>query len=504
MDTPAGPAAQGRSKALLAVLSLALPFALWHGSLYKRGGAYLLLDLAAPGRAVAAVHLAALAAGAWLVLRGRAAPPWRPALLLLAFSLGCAAALVGSFFAFASGPSFVAFAFAAAALLGALGGALVAASLRGLSALQFPREVFLDLLRVEALSASLLLALAYLLLAERLGPLRFGLLLALACAFVAHWGLGLIAPRASFSKKSRRVAALACCALASLQLLVEPLTPLRETSPDPVVLAHNAPTGRLVLTSGRGAFQLYAGGMLRASTIDAARRREAAAHPALQAAPRRRRVLLLGGGDGGALREVLRYPDVERVDVVEPEAGLVDLAASQPVLVRENDGALRSPRVALHRGDPVAFLSSPGDPYDVVLVDLLEPEGPRRSKWFTRHFYAQIGERLAPDGVGAVVAGVSPLAQRQAFWCVVSTLEAAGFKALPYRAQLPTMGPWGHVLFARSALAVPPSRLPGGLLYLDDFTLPSLFALAPDEGRVEAEVNLLHHQVLLRYRGQPL
>jgi hypothetical protein len=44
----------------------------------------------------------------------------------------------------------------------------------------------------------------------------------------------------------------------------------------------------------------------------------------------------------------------------------------------ENDGALRSPRVALHRADPVAFLNNPGDPYDVVLVDLLEPEGPRR------------------------------------------------------------------------------------------------------------------------------
>ncbi|RYE86306.1 MAG: hypothetical protein EOO75_15880 [Myxococcales bacterium] len=256
-----------------------------------------------------------------------------------------------------------------------------------------------------------------------------------------------------------------------------------------------------MLTAGRGAFQLYADGMLRLSTIDAARRREAMAHPVMMAAGRRQRVLLLGGGDGGALRELLRYPDVAEVTLVEPEASLVELSSAQPVLVAENGGALGSSRVRLHTSDPVGFLGADATRYDVIVVDLLDPEGPRRSKWFTRYFYRQLGEHLAPDGVGALVASASPLAQRQAFWSVVATVEAAGLVALPYRAALPTLGPWGHVLFAHHPLAAPAgASLPAGLQHLDAVVLADMFTLAPDEQRVAADVNLLHRQVLPRYR----
>jgi spermidine synthase len=119
------------------------------------------------------------------------------------------------------------------------------------------------------------------------------------------------------------------------------------------------------------------------------------------AAPRRGRVLVLGGGDGGVVREVLRHEGVEEVTVVEPEESLLELARAQPVLLQENGGALGSSKVRTMRADPVAFLASAGL-YDVILVDLLDPEGPRRSKWFTRHFYRRLGEHLAPGGVGAV------------------------------------------------------------------------------------------------------
>ncbi len=500
---PGGDLARDRRKALFSLLSVLLPFALWYLTLFQRGAAYLLLGAVAPGRWIALLHLLAILLGGGLALRVRRVPPWQPPLLLLAFAFVCAAALLSAFLAFSSSPLFLVFAVVVASLSGSLLGAFAATQLRLLGTLQFDRGVFFDLIRVEALALGLGMAVLYLLGAERLGPLRLGLLVALGCALTAHLGLGL-ASGAPGALRARRAAAVGCYGLALLQVVVEPLTPLREGGqvPDPVVLARNTRGSRLVLTSGRGAFQVYVDGLLRLSTIDGARRREATAHPAMLAAPRRGRVLVLGGGDGGVVREVLRHEGVEEVTVVEPEESLLELARAQPVLLQENGGALGSSKVRTMRADPVAFLASAGL-YDVILVDLLDPEGPRRSKWFTRHFYRRLGEHLAPGGVGAVAINASPLAQRQAFWCVVATLEDAGLRTLPYRAPLPTLGSWGFTLFSRGALAVPSKALPAGLGYLDASTLVSLFELSQDELRVPAEVNLLHRQILARYRATP-
>jgi spermidine synthase len=264
-----------------------------------------------------------------------------------------------------------------------------------------------------------------------------------------------------------------------------------------VVLARNGDASRAILTSGRGAFQLYVDGMLRLSTIDGPRRNEAATHPAMLAAARRGRVLVIGGGDGGALQEILRYPDVDTVTLVEPEGILLDFIG-QPVLEHENGGAFSSPRVHTVRADPLLYLEDAGL-FDVIVMDLLEPEGPRRSKWYTRYFYEQAGRHLAPGGAGAVVTGSSPFSQRQAYWCVLRTIEAAGLTAIPYRVDVPTLGVWGLVLFGHER-PTPRGPLPAGLRYLDAPTLQRLFQLSGDEGPVEVEPNLLHHQVLLRYR----
>ncbi|MCS6898188.1 MAG: hypothetical protein RMJ98_00495 [Myxococcales bacterium] len=487
-------------RALGASLSLVLPFALWHLALLQRGSAYLLFDLVAPKPWILFLHLLSLVLGAFLTFPQRRIPPWYPPLLLLAFALTCTAALFGAFLTFSSSTTFLPFVLGTAVLTGLLLGAFLVTHGRLVAALNFDRSAFFDLIRMESLAILLLLAVLYLLAAEHLGQLRLGLLLALGCALTAHLTLRFAPAGAMQSKKAAR---WCCYGLALLQIAAEPLTPLREVglASDPVVLARNTPSGRLTLTSGRGAFQLHVDGLLRLSTIDSARRREVTAHPAMLAAPQKHRVLVLGGGDGGVVREVLRYEDVREVTVIEPEEGLLELSVQHPVLSRENGGALRSPRVKVRRADPVQFLDEAAL-YDVILVDLLDPEGPRRSKWYTRHFYQRLGEHLAPGGIGVIATNTSPFAQRQAFWCVVTTLEAAGWQVLPYRAPLPTMGSWGFALISRQKLVAPTEApLPPGLVYLDSPTLSSLFHLAPDEQRIPTEVNLLHRQVLARYRA---
>ena len=92
----------------------------------------------------------------------------------------------------------------------------------------------------------------------------------------------------------------------------------------------------------------------------------------------------------------------------------------------------------------------------------------------------------------------SPLFARTTFWCVIRTLEAAGFAVRPYHAAVPSFGVWGFALARRGPFDLP-TRLPPGLKFLSAETLPGLFAVPPDLGPVPVEVNRLDNQVLVRY-----
>ena len=118
-------------------------------------------------------------------------------------------------------------------------------------------------------------------------------------------------------------------------------------------------------------------------------------------------------------------------------------------------------------------------------------------KLYSRRFYALLRRRLDPDGVVAVQS-TSPLMARRSFWCINRTLEAAGFQVRPYHALVPSFGEWGYALAALHPFA-PPQTVMAGLRYLDADTVRSLFVLGPDMAPVEAEVNLLNNQALVRY-----
>ena len=112
-------------------------------------------------------------------------------------------------------------------------------------------------------------------------------------------------------------------------------------------------------------------------------------------------------------------------------------------------------------------------------------------------FYRLLRERVAEGGVVAVQS-TSPLVARRSFWCVVRSIEAAGFVVRPYHALVPSFGEWGYVLAGREALPLP-AHVPPGLKYLTDQTVASLFDLAPDMSSVPVEVNRLNNQMLVRY-----
>ncbi|MGW8062313.1 polyamine aminopropyltransferase [Streptomyces ziwulingensis] len=183
---------------------------------------------------------------------------------------------------------------------------------------------------------------------------------------------------------------------------------------------------------------LYLDGRLRLSAGDGPRRHEALVRPAMSGP--HARVLILGGGDGLAAREVLRHPGVRRVDVVEPDPGLVRLARHDPGLSALNQHAYGDPRLHVIGADAFRRLrSTPTATYDVVISDLPDPGVTAGTKLYSQEFYGLLRRVLAPDGRLAVHAG--PLSARlRTFWTVDATLRAAGLRTVAYRVGAPEPG----------------------------------------------------------------
>jgi spermidine synthase len=275
-----------------------------------------------------------------------------------------------------------------------------------------------------------------------------------------------------------------------------------------IVYLQQSPYQRIVLTGSGDRVQLYLDGNLQFSSMDEYRYHEALVHPAMAAAEvpegRGARVLVLGGGDGLAVRELLRYPDLERVTLVDLDPAITAMAERVPAVRALNGGSLNDPRVEVINDDAMVWLDEerPG-PFDVIIVDFPDPNNFSLGKLYTRRFYQLVRGALADRGAVAVQS-TSPLFARKSFWCVERSMAAAGLHTAPYHVPVPSFGEWGYVL-ARPLHFSPPTRLPiermqgEPLRYLNDAMLPALFTFPQDMAPVPVAINRLNHQILVQY-----
>ncbi|MGC4086503.1 MAG: hypothetical protein QM756_01140 [Polyangiaceae bacterium] len=265
-----------------------------------------------------------------------------------------------------------------------------------------------------------------------------------------------------------------------------------------VLIAEQTRYQRIVVSENAGDVRLFLNGHLQFSSRDEARYHEALVHPALTLAAQRRHVFIGGGGDGLAAREVLRWPDVERVTLVDLDPHMTELFRRDARLVAINQGSLGTSRVRVENQDAMTYLRAAGALFDVAILDFPDPTNYAVGKLYSLEFYRALEKRLSPDGV-LVVQATSPLFARKAFWCIARTLEAAGFRTLPYHAFVPSFGEWGFVLGRRAGLSAPRAVPLPGLRYLEPAVLASLFVFPPDSARVPAEVNRIDNQALVGY-----
>ncbi|MBM3810415.1 MAG: polyamine aminopropyltransferase [Acidimicrobiia bacterium] len=349
-----------------------------------------------------------------------------------------------------------------------------------------------------ALGASLLFPL---LLVPRLGLVRSAILFGMLNAGVALWSTWIFKSHIARPLPMRAACFLGLAALAGGMFRAEQITTLAEQTlyADEVILARSTRYQRIVLTRFKDDVRLFLNSHLQFSSRDEYRYHEALVHPGLAARPSARRVLILGGGDGLAAREILRYPGVESITLVDLDPEMTGLFSTHPLLTGINQNALNSPRLKIVNADAFVWLDETQDEFDFTVIDLPDPTNFSLGKLYTTAFYRLLSRHLTPGGLIAVQS-TSPLFARQSFWCVVETIRHSGWRPYPYHVYVPSFGEWGFVLASHGNSAYePPMQLPSGLRFLTAANIAQLFHFPKDMEPVDAEPNRLNNQVLVRY-----
>ena len=351
---------------------------------------------------------------------------------------------------------------------------------------------------VGALLASIMFPILFV---PKLGLLRTSLIFGMLNAGVALWGTWLLRPLIKGRIRGLRVRSIVVLVLLVVALVkANTLTSLAEDEmfADEIVYAKDTPYQRIVITRGRAGFQLFLNGNLQFSSTDEYRYHEALVHPAMLLANNPRRVLVLGGGDGLALREILKYPSVEQITLVDLDPDMTQLSSRFPLLADLNTHSFENPRVHVINEDALIWLERATDqPYDAAIVDFPDPNSFALGKLYTTRFYRLLRNRVTPSA-GLSVQSTSPMFARNSYWCIVRTLEAAGFVVKPYYTAVPSFGLWGFAL-ARVTPFELPTKPPDGLRFLDEQTLAAMFRLSKDIEPVPVEINRLDNQALVRY-----
>ena len=462
---------------------------------------YLLGDSITQFSTVIGAYLFAMGVGSFLsrwVQRGVAAR-FVQVEILVGLTGGWAATVL--FVAFGQTAHFRAVLYGVVGVVGVLVGLEIPLLLRLLRGRLVFRELVAQVLSLDyvgALAASILFPL---LLVPRLGLIRTSLVVGLANAAVGLWSTWIFRRDLAAVGPLRALGVVALVGLGAGVVTADRITAWSEDRlySDEIILARSTPYQRIVLTRWSDDLRLFLNGHLQFSSRDEYRYHEALVHPALAAHPAPRRVLVLGGGDGLAVREILRYPAVQSVTLVDLDSEVTRLFTDNPLLAGLNGGALRDPRVRIVNADAFAWLTSVRDAFDVVVADFPDPHNFSLGKLYSRSFYRTLRSRLAPGGV-TVVQATSPMFARRSFWCIAETMRSAGLVSRPYHVYMPSFGEWGFVLAGGEGWT-PPRAYPAGLRFLTVDATPALFAFPPDMAAVPVEVNRLDNQILVQYYG---
>lgn len=192
--------------------------------------------------------------------------------------------------------------------------------------------------------------------------------------------------------------------------------------------------------------------VLQCSTADEYIYHEFLVHVPMAYADKPSSICILGGGDGCAAREVLKWNEVQTIDLYDWDSDLVDYFRGEGTLW--NRGSLRDPKVVYYPTDISTLFQAPlpeSKQYDVILVDLLDPDYSdlRESTGFWNQLLYMVSRWRTKGGSIVINAGGVTSWQTE---CVGMLNELCktmfpDLSILPYKVFVPSFGrEWAFLL----------------------------------------------------------
>jgi spermidine synthase len=163
-----------------------------------------------------------------------------------------------------------------------------------------------------------------------------------------------------------------------------------------LVAARNSVYGNLAVVETPGSRSLFENGLLMLNAPDPAAAEEAV-HFALLQHPAPKSLLLMGGGASGSLLQALQHPSLERVDYVELDPAVLDLA--EQYFPQQWAAGRADARVRVHHADGRLFLKSTDRTFDVILINLPDPQTAQLNRFYTLEFFQEAAGKLNSGGV---------------------------------------------------------------------------------------------------------
>ena len=227
-------------------------------------------------------------------------------------------------------------------------------------------------------------------------------------------------------------------------------------------------------------------GKIQSSQADEWIYHESLVHPVMITHPKPKKVAVLGGGEGATLREVLRYPSVERVVMVDIDEEVIKLC--KKYLPEWHQGSFDDPRVELVIEDARRYLQKANESFDVIIIDLTDPvPGSPSVLLYTKEFYQIVRERLTNDGLMVTQATNASIPKFKNYLIIYNTLKHVFPIVRPYYVYVPSfISAWGFVIASKKydPIAITEnqireklSKLRGNLKFYDEQVHRKLFIL---------------------------
>jgi spermidine synthase len=158
----------------------------------------------------------------------------------------------------------------------------------------------------------------------------------------------------------------------------------------------NSIYGNLAVIETEGARSVYQNGWVL-FTVPDPEAAEENVHYALLQHPAPCSLLLIGGGMNGSLIEALKHPTLRQVDYVELDPAILQLYSDY--FASEWEAIESEERVTIHHMDGRFFLQRSQKTYDVIILNLPDPQTAQLNRFYTEEFFRSAGRHLSTGGV---------------------------------------------------------------------------------------------------------